>query len=688
MDPTTGGLVGVDGGYLTPAILPGAQAALQDTKLTASDGVLRRGGLPFRAIGVNAHNLFEDLLKSGTRYIADLASIAASGVRVIRISAVPLSTADWGTYVGTVGGSPVSTYIPALRTFLDECAKNGISCIVSLLWNHFRVSAVVSSTEADFATANSKSRKYCVDFSQVIVRNFYDHPAVAAWGIGNEWSNYAFASKFLTSAATSAVSITAAANNGSGLIRLTASGHAVPSGFTFPVKVRSVGGTIEANGDWRATYVSATQVDLVGSTFSTAYTSGGTIEIDHKLSCIESINEVVSAIRKYDPQRAIVAPTGMQSWFLAGDFKTYIKEVMDYTGNCDTFALHYYPDIWSDESNAHSFVGEDQKAGPVFLSALRAEALARRKAVIVEECNAQFDNPAGSLAQTTYNQCIAAGFELILDWGWYADPADVGLPNLKTTRNAVMSSILTTNQSLATDQAIRPVVSIYPAIGSFNAPATCFIGTAATNNNIRVANSTEWQPDSAGEFVISYWLKKNRKLSANTRILSCNEAAAGFLITAASGGSEDSTLFQMALGGSQRGLTLAPPRPYLPYEWHHFCFYWDGAQQIHVWIDGVYSFRENLASLWTYTPTAIRSLYFGANADGSTSSAVSLCDVMIGKGQTPTTESVYQYVINGAVPFWAEHRWKLNGDAVDSLGGLNGILGAGATFGASGLGIG
>jgi hypothetical protein len=68
--------------------------------------------------------------------------------------------------------------------------------------------------------------------------------------------------------------ITGAANNGSGLIRITVGST---SGWaTGDIKdIASVGGTTEANGTWTITVISGTTFDLQGSTFTNAYTSGG-----------------------------------------------------------------------------------------------------------------------------------------------------------------------------------------------------------------------------------------------------------------------------------------------------------------------------------------------------------------------------------------------------------------------------
>jgi hypothetical protein len=71
-----------------------------------------------------------------------------------------------------------------------------------------------------------------------------------------------------------AISISNAANNGSGLIRLTVSSSA--GWATGDIKdVASVGGTTEANGTWTITVINGTTIDLQGSTYTNAYTSGG-----------------------------------------------------------------------------------------------------------------------------------------------------------------------------------------------------------------------------------------------------------------------------------------------------------------------------------------------------------------------------------------------------------------------------
>lgn len=70
--------------------------------------------------------------------------------------------------------------------------------------------------------------------------------------------------------------VTGAANNGSGLIRITAPSHAVQSSGQ-QIIVANVGGVPNATGTWTVTRIDANNLDLDGSTFAGSYTSGGTI---------------------------------------------------------------------------------------------------------------------------------------------------------------------------------------------------------------------------------------------------------------------------------------------------------------------------------------------------------------------------------------------------------------------------
>ena len=67
--------------------------------------------------------------------------------------------------------------------------------------------------------------------------------------------------------------VSGAADNGSGLIRMTVSSHGYADEAI--ITQHDIAGCTEANGTWKIDYVDANTYDLLGSTFSNAYTSGG-----------------------------------------------------------------------------------------------------------------------------------------------------------------------------------------------------------------------------------------------------------------------------------------------------------------------------------------------------------------------------------------------------------------------------
>lgn len=76
--------------------------------------------------------------------------------------------------------------------------------------------------------------------------------------------------------APGAVAVSGAADNGSGLIRLTVGSTA--GWTTDDIKaVTGIVGTTEANGNWKITVIDGTHIDLQDSGFASAYVSGGTI---------------------------------------------------------------------------------------------------------------------------------------------------------------------------------------------------------------------------------------------------------------------------------------------------------------------------------------------------------------------------------------------------------------------------
>lgn len=81
----------------------------------------------------------------------------------------------------------------------------------------------------------------------------------------------------LLGSAVDSSNVSNAVNNGSGLVRLTVASSAAWSTGS-KIVVAGIVGTTEANGNWVATVVNGTTIDLQGTTFANAYVSGGTVK--------------------------------------------------------------------------------------------------------------------------------------------------------------------------------------------------------------------------------------------------------------------------------------------------------------------------------------------------------------------------------------------------------------------------
>ncbi|HVX30145.1 MAG TPA: glycosyl hydrolase family 28-related protein, partial [Nitrolancea sp.] len=113
--------------------------------------------------------------------------------------------------------------------------------------------------------------------SQTVVDSFTAPLALPLGGTGTT-SSYGMANAVGTTGLVSfsgTLSVTGAANNGSGAIRLTVpTAHLYTGGL---YTVAGVGGVTNANGEWRFTIIDGTHADLGSSTFAGSYTGGGTV---------------------------------------------------------------------------------------------------------------------------------------------------------------------------------------------------------------------------------------------------------------------------------------------------------------------------------------------------------------------------------------------------------------------------
>lgn len=137
---------------------------------------------------------------------------------------------------------------------------------------------------------------------------------------------------FATTRATISVNtITNAADNGSGLIRITSASHGFITGNK--VTVSGIIGTSEANGQWTVTLVDANNFDLQSSIFTNTYISGGVVGLRAEY------NWAYRILLPSDFIRLLHVNCDSESWRLEGTYILtqdpsieiqYIYDVTDY----------------------------------------------------------------------------------------------------------------------------------------------------------------------------------------------------------------------------------------------------------------------------------------------------------------------------------------------------------------------
>jgi hypothetical protein len=155
--------------------------------------------------------------------------------------------------------------------------------------------------------------------------------------------------------------ISGAADNGSGLIRLTVS--STTDWATGDIKeVASVGGTTEANGSWTITVVDGTHIDLDGSTFTNAYTSGGYVA--GSIDDLEvSLDEFSAATLN---QMAVVTSAHKLAYFTGDNLEATLESAEQSGISKRLFIRGYYPLTDAPSAYASTAARENLNATPAY----------------------------------------------------------------------------------------------------------------------------------------------------------------------------------------------------------------------------------------------------------------------------------------------------------------------------------
>jgi len=161
------------------------------------------------------------------------------------------------------------------------------------------------------------------------------------------------------------IDVTGAADNGSGLVRLTVTDT---TGWTTgDIKdIADVGGTTEANGTFTITVVDGTHIDLQGSTFANAYTSGGYVagSLDALSASLDSYVEATL------PALAMANTSNKFGFFTGSNLEATLETSEQTVMDRRMFIRGFYPQTDADDLTGSIGARENLKAAATFSTAI------------------------------------------------------------------------------------------------------------------------------------------------------------------------------------------------------------------------------------------------------------------------------------------------------------------------------
>ena len=157
--------------------------------LVNQGGLLTCNGVPIREIGVCAPTLMTEYQEAGTlKFLTEFPLIAQAGFNFVRLRACALFPNGW-----TAGyfANPTEFY-KRTATVLDAASEHGLGLILTLFPRAATMTDITGqSVNTGFATPSSPTNTLISSILTEFCTRFKDHPAVAAWEIGNEYSLFA-----------------------------------------------------------------------------------------------------------------------------------------------------------------------------------------------------------------------------------------------------------------------------------------------------------------------------------------------------------------------------------------------------------------------------------------------------------------------------------------------------------------
>jgi len=161
------------------------RSANEQRGLTVENGVLLRGGRPYRGIGVNYFDAFQRTLLAQPRTNCDdgFRALAQHGIPFARICGGGFWPAEMKLYV-----TNRAEYFRRFDGVVRSAEQHGVGLIPSLFWQPACVPDLVGEPCDQWGNPQSRTHAFMREYVRDVVTRYKDSPAIWGWEFGNEYN--------------------------------------------------------------------------------------------------------------------------------------------------------------------------------------------------------------------------------------------------------------------------------------------------------------------------------------------------------------------------------------------------------------------------------------------------------------------------------------------------------------------
>jgi hypothetical protein len=151
--------------------------------LTVKDGMIYKDGKPYRGIGVNYCDLFQDMIHypEEQRTLKGLRFLGEKNIPFVRFWCGGFWPSDWDLYF-----NDKDEWFRRMDLVVKTAEESGVGLIPSMFWRTETYPNLFNEYQDQWANPESKCRKFMADYVKEVVTRYVDSSAIWGWEFANE----------------------------------------------------------------------------------------------------------------------------------------------------------------------------------------------------------------------------------------------------------------------------------------------------------------------------------------------------------------------------------------------------------------------------------------------------------------------------------------------------------------------